>query len=435
MTTVGTWQTCPWSSSPDWASYEFLRRPVIDRTGLQGHYNFRWEIISTSPDPEQDNEGDTFPFFVQAMGLKLTRSTGPVETFVIDHVERPTSQLTPHTSNHSTNHADRVKSLHGLENPPHHRPPRSRPARGQGRQRHHHRPHHRPRPARHRHHPRQGALRRLRHRLHPRLPHLFGKLSAPARGRFEVVSHPEIFDGVRVQKGQAIAVIRANAATILSTERVILNLMQRMSGIATLTNEFVRAVTPTREIQSQAQIQTRILDTRKTIPGLRALDKYAVCCGGGINHRLDLQDGILIKNNHISLGGGLPAVLARALAGRKPGQIVQVEVRTQLELEQAIAGGADSILLDNMTPKEVAKPPSSSSATALPKATIEASGNMNLKTVARLRQNRRRLHLRRRPHPLRHRRRPQHAHHRHPIAEHEALIRLTCNGNLLIVGI
>jgi nicotinate-nucleotide pyrophosphorylase (carboxylating) len=203
---------------------------------------------------------------------------------------------------------------------------------------------------------------------------LFAKLSTNSSGRFEVVSHPEIFDGVHVRKGQAIAVIRANAASILSTERVILNLMQRMSGIATLTDEYVKAV-------ASANRKTKILDTRKTIPGLRALDKYAVCCGGGINHRLDLQDGILIKNNHISLGGGVPAVLERALAGRKPGQIVQVEVRNGLELGQAIAGNADSILLDNMTPKEVAKAVRAIR-TALPKATVEASGNMNLKTVA-----------------------------------------------------
>jgi nicotinate-nucleotide pyrophosphorylase (carboxylating) len=201
---------------------------------------------------------------------------------------------------------------------------------------------------------------------------LYGKLKPS--GRFEVVSHPEIFDGVRVRKGQAIAVIRANAASILSTERVILNLMQRMSGIATLTNEFVRAV-------AAAKSKTKILDTRKTIPGLRALDKYAVCCGGGINHRLDLQDGILIKNNHISLGGGLPAVLARALEGRKPGQIVQVEARTPVELAQAIAGHADSILLDNMTPKDV-KNALLLIRKSLPKATVEASGNMSLKTVA-----------------------------------------------------
>jgi nicotinate-nucleotide pyrophosphorylase (carboxylating) len=203
---------------------------------------------------------------------------------------------------------------------------------------------------------------------------LFGKLTTKPVGRFEVVSHPEIFDGVHVKKGQSIAVIRANAASILSTERVILNLMQRMSGIATLTNEYVQAV-------AKVKSKTKILDTRKTIPGLRALDKYAVCCGGGINHRLDLQDGILIKNNHISLGGGLPAVLERALAGRQPGQIVQVEVRTPVELAQAIAGKADSILLDNMTPKEVAKA-LKQIRTALPKATVEASGNMNLKTVA-----------------------------------------------------
>jgi nicotinate-nucleotide pyrophosphorylase (carboxylating) len=202
---------------------------------------------------------------------------------------------------------------------------------------------------------------------------LHGKLSTKPAGRFEVVSHPEIFDGVRVKKGQAIAVIRANAASILSTERVILNLMQRMSGIATLTNEYVKEVAATKS-------KTKILDTRKTIPGLRALDKYAVSCGGGTNHRLDLQDGILIKNNHISLGGGLPEVLARALAGRKPGQIVQVEVRTPAELDQAIAGGAESILLDNMPPKEVKKAVKQVRK-ALPKATIEASGSVTLKTV------------------------------------------------------
>jgi nicotinate-nucleotide pyrophosphorylase (carboxylating) len=210
---------------------------------------------------------------------------------------------------------------------------------------------------------------------------LFGKMKSPSTSaRFEVVSHPEIFDGVHVKKGQSIAVIRANAASILSTERVILNLMQRMSGIATLTDEYVRAVAGVK-IRSTAQIKTRILDTRKTIPGLRALDKYAVCCGGGINHRLDLQDGILIKNNHISLGGGIPAVLERAIAGRKPGQTVQVEVRTPVELSQAIAGNADSILLDNMTPKDVKKAVLLIRK-SLPKATIEASGNMSLKTVA-----------------------------------------------------
>ncbi len=205
----------------------------------------------------------------------------------------------------------------------------------------------------------------------PMFLELFGKMSSTPVGRFEVVSHPEIFDGVKVRKGQTLAVIRHNAAAILSCERVILNLMQRMSGIATLTNEFVKAVNGTK---------TKVLDTRKTIPGLRILDKYAVCCGGGVNHRLDLQDGILIKNNHISLGGGIPSVLERALEGRKTGQFVQVEVRSQSELDQAISGGAESILLDNMTPKVVKKAVKQIRAT-LPNVPIEASGNMNLKTI------------------------------------------------------
>jgi nicotinate-nucleotide pyrophosphorylase (carboxylating) len=200
---------------------------------------------------------------------------------------------------------------------------------------------------------------------------IFAKMSSTPVGRFEVVSHPEIFDGVKVKKGQTLAVIRHNAAALLSCERVILNLMQRMCGIATLTNEFVKAV---------ANTKTKVLDTRKTIPGLRVLDKYAVCCGGGVNHRLDLQDGILIKNNHISLGGGLPTVLERALKSRKTTQWIQVEVRTQAELDQAIAGGAESILLDNMTPSQVKKAVKQIRA-ALPTVPIEASGNMNLKTV------------------------------------------------------
>src|SRR5437899_3295691 len=205
----------------------------------------------------------------------------------------------------------------------------------------------------------------------PAFLEIFAKMSNSPVGRFAVVSHPEIFDGVKVKAGQPLAVIRHNAAALLSTERVILNLLQRMCGIATLTNEFVTAL---------AKTKTKVLDTRKTIPGLRTLDKYAVCCGGGVNHRLDLPDGILIKNNHISLGGGLPAVLERALKNRKTNQWIQVEVRTQAELDQAIAGGAESILLDNMTPSQVKKAVKQIRA-ALPTVQIEASGNMNLKTV------------------------------------------------------
>jgi nicotinate-nucleotide pyrophosphorylase (carboxylating) len=160
------------------------------------------------------------------------------------------------------------------------------------------------------------------------------------------VSHPEIFEGVRVKKGQAIAVIRHNARVILACERVILNLMQRMSGISTMTREYVDAISGT---------GARVLDTRKTIPGLRILDKYAVRCGGGENHRLDLSDGILIKNNHISLGGGIEKVLQRAHELRKPGQTIDIEVRTFDELERALDNGAESLLLDNMTPAEVKK--------------------------------------------------------------------------------
>jgi nicotinate-nucleotide pyrophosphorylase (carboxylating) len=180
----------------------------------------------------------------------------------------------------------------------------------------------------------------------PRFLEIFARLDKQTSNRFEVINHPEMFDGVRVKKGQAVAVIRHNARAILACERVILNLMQRMSGISTATRAYVDAVAGTK---------VQILDTRKTIPGLRLLDKYAVRSGGGQNHRLDLSDGILIKNNHISLGGGIPKVLERALAERKPGQIVQCEVRTFLELEQALDGGAESLLLDNMSPADIKK--------------------------------------------------------------------------------
>lgn len=180
----------------------------------------------------------------------------------------------------------------------------------------------------------------------PRFFDIFARLDPrpPAHTRFEVVSHPEIFDGVRVHAGQVLAVIRHNARALLSCERVILNLLQHLSGIATLTRQYADAIQGT---------HAHVLDTRKTVPGLRVLEKYAVLCGGGTNHRIDLASGILIKNNHISLGGGLPAVLKRALENRKPGQRVQVEVRNARELEEAIANGAEAILLDNMTPKQV----------------------------------------------------------------------------------
>ncbi|HEY2469356.1 MAG TPA: carboxylating nicotinate-nucleotide diphosphorylase [Terracidiphilus sp.] len=180
----------------------------------------------------------------------------------------------------------------------------------------------------------------------PQFLEVFARLDPrpAAHTRYEVVSHPEIFDGVRVRKGQVLAVIRHNARVLLSCERVILNLMQHLSGIATLTRQYVDEIQGTK---------AHVLDTRKTMPGLRVLEKYAVLCGGGTNHRLDLASGILIKNNHISLGGGLRTAVTNALAKRKPGNRVQVEVRSQTELEEALECGAEAILLDNMTPPQV----------------------------------------------------------------------------------
>ena len=177
-----------------------------------------------------------------------------------------------------------------------------------------------------------------------RILDVYAMLDGAVVSHYEVTSHPEIFDGVRLHRGQSIAVVRHNARVILSCERVILNLLQRLSGIATLTRKFVEAVSGTK---------ARILDTRKTAPGLRMLDKYAVRCGGGQNHRLDLSDGVLIKNNHVSLAGGLKAALERVHRNRRGTQPIEVEVRTLAELEEALANGAEAILLDNMGLEEV----------------------------------------------------------------------------------
>ena len=177
-----------------------------------------------------------------------------------------------------------------------------------------------------------------------RILDVYADLDGAVTSHYEVTTHPEIFDGIRLRPGQSVAVIRHNARVILSCERVILNLMQRLSGIATLTRKFVDAVSGTK---------ARILDTRKTVPGLRTLDKYAVRCGGGQNHRLDLSDGVLIKHNHISLAGGIAPVLERAHRNRRGAQIIEIEVRTLEELEQALQHGAEAILLDNMSVDDV----------------------------------------------------------------------------------
>lgn len=184
-----------------------------------------------------------------------------------------------------------------------------------------------------------------------------------------VVSHDrEVFDGVRLAPGQVVAVARGNARQLLACERVLLNFLQHLSGVATLTRQFVAAVQGTR---------ARILDTRKTLPGWRALDKYAVTCGGGVNHRADLAAGVLIKNNHIRLAGGVAAALRRALESRDAGMAVEIEVRTAEELETALAGGAQRILLDNMTPEQVR----AAVAATAGRAELEVSGGVNLAIV------------------------------------------------------
>jgi len=172
---------------------------------------------------------------------------------------------------------------------------------------------------------------------------IFGELHGAVTAVPDVTCNQEIFDGVRVSKGQQVAVVRHEARAILSCERVILNLLQRLSGIATATRRYVDEISGTK---------ARLLDTRKTVPGLRVLDKYAVTCGGGFNHRLDLSDGVLIKNNHIALAGGVAPALERARRNRRGEQPIEIEVRSLAELEEALQHGAEAVLLDNMTPDD-----------------------------------------------------------------------------------
>jgi len=178
----------------------------------------------------------------------------------------------------------------------------------------------------------------------PRILDVYAALDGAVTSHYEVTSHPSIFDSIRLRKEQQIAVIRHNARVILSCERVILNFLQRMSGVATMTRAFVDAVEGTR---------VRILDTRKTIPGLRVIDKYAVRCGGGQSHRLDLSDGVLIKNNHIALAGGAVPALERAIHNRRGSQPIEIEVRSLDELQQVLEHGAETVLLDHLSVEDV----------------------------------------------------------------------------------
>lgn len=205
----------------------------------------------------------------------------------------------------------------------------------------------------------------------PRILDVYAALDGAVTSHYEVTSHPSVFDGITANKGRQIAVIRHNARVILSCERVILNFLQRMSGIATVTRKFVDAVAGTR---------ARILDTRKTVPGLRVIDKYAVRCGGGQNHRLDLSDGILIKNNHIALAGGAVTALERAIRNRRGNQPIEIEVRSLEEMQQALEHGAEAILLDNVSVDDVRKAVEICS--HLPRRMpIECSGGITLENV------------------------------------------------------
>lgn len=175
-------------------------------------------------------------------------------------------------------------------------------------------------------------------------------------------------DGARLNPGEALGHVEGAARSLLAAERLALNLLQHLSGIATLTRTYVEAITGTR---------ARILDTRKTLPGLRALEKAAVKAGGGFNHRLRLDDGILIKDNHIALAGSLTAAIGRARAGERGELRIEVEVASPAQAREAVALGADSLLLDNMSLDALRE----TVALVGGRVPLEASGGVGLDTV------------------------------------------------------
>ncbi len=179
---------------------------------------------------------------------------------------------------------------------------------------------------------------------------------------------PQARDGERIAARQAITEIDGPLRSILMGERTALNFLQRMSGIATLTARFVEAL---------EGLSTQILDTRKTAPGLRILDKYAVWMGGGHNHRLGLYDGVLIKSNHARLAGGVGAALRRARSRAPTTLKIEVEVSSLSELAEALKAGADIIMLDNMSLDEMRQAVERAEGRAL----LEASGGVTLENV------------------------------------------------------
>jgi nicotinate-nucleotide pyrophosphorylase (carboxylating) len=176
-------------------------------------------------------------------------------------------------------------------------------------------------------------------------------------------------DGDSVTKGTVVATITGSARGILTAERVALNVIQRMSGTATLTRRFVDLCAGTK---------ARIVDTRKTTPGLRVLEKYAVRMGGGHNHRIGLYDAVLIKDNHLAAGGGVRATVERARADAPHTMRIEVECKTLDQVDEAVAAGADILLLDNMPLDMLAE----GVRRVASKAVTEASGGVNLSTVA-----------------------------------------------------
>jgi len=179
---------------------------------------------------------------------------------------------------------------------------------------------------------------------------------------------PAIADGDAVTAGALLATIEGPARSLLTGERVALNFLGHLSGVATATAALVQAVAGT---------GARIVCTRKTIPGLRALQKYAVRCGGGFNHRFGLDDAVLVKDNHIAAAGGIAPALSRLRAGLGHMVRIEIEIDTLAQLEEALALGADVLLLDNMAPDTLAR----AVAMAKGRAVLEASGNVTLASV------------------------------------------------------
>jgi len=177
-----------------------------------------------------------------------------------------------------------------------------------------------------------------------------------------------ITDGCPVKSGEIVARVSGSAQVLLTAERTALNFLQHLSGIATLTASYVEAVKGTR---------ARIVDTRKTLPGMRILDKYAVCMGGGSNHRFSLADGVLIKDNHITTAGGISQAICAARAWVPHTLKIEVETEDRAMVEEAVTAGADIIMLDNMSLAEMRSCVKFIAGRAL----TEASGGVNLATV------------------------------------------------------